>query len=109
MAGLVRVVALVNDLMDRSRISSAIPNVVFVRSVGEIDNADVVVIDIARGAEFVTAARVSAPGARIVAFGPHVDVDTMDLARSAGADEVFARSKFFRHVRDVVLGPSTGR
>jgi hypothetical protein len=86
------VVALVSDLMDRSKLSGAIPGVVFSLS----DNADVVIIDLARGADRVSQVRASHPDARIVCFGPHVDDDAMAAAKTAGADVVLPRSRFFR-------------
>ena len=33
---------------------------------------------------------------RIVGYGPHVDDETAEFARSAGADVVLPRSRFFR-------------
>ena len=87
-----RVCALVSDLMDRSRISAAIPGVVF-----SLDaTAEVVVIDIARSAQVVAEIRAEMPGVRIVCYGPHVDDEAADAARAAGADVVMPRSRFFR-------------
>ena len=87
-----RVCALVPDLMDRSRISTAIPDVVF-----SLDaTAEVVVVDIARSAQVVAEIRAEMPGVRIVCYGPHVDDDAAEAARAAGADVVFPRSRFFR-------------
>ncbi len=40
--------------------------------------------------------RAAAPGARIVAFGPHVDTEGLAQARRDGADAVLPRSRFFR-------------
>ncbi|MBM3692945.1 MAG: hypothetical protein ACKOVH_02820 [Actinomycetota bacterium] len=89
------IVALVGDLMDQSRIRAALPDVRFVRDPAQAADADVVLVDIARGADRVAAVRAVTPG-RIVAFGPHVDDEARDAARSAGADAVLARSVFFR-------------
>ena len=87
-----RVCALVSDLMDRSKISSAIPDVNF-----SLDGtAEVVVIDISRSAQVVAEIRAEMPGVRIVCYGPHVDDETADAARTAGADAVMPRSRFFR-------------
>ena len=88
------VVALTKDLMDRSRISAAITDVQFALS----SHADVVIVDLGRGVEQVAAVRASHPKARIVAYGPHVDDDTMAAARDAGADVVLPRSRFFRDI-----------
>ena len=68
-----RVCALVNDLMDRSRISASIADVVFVRDAAACAGADVVIVDLARSGDAVGALRTALPHAAIVAFGPHVD------------------------------------
>jgi len=87
-----RVCALVSDLMDRSKISAAIPDVSFM-----VDgNAEVVVIDLSRNPQMVSEIRAEMPGVRIVCFGPHVDDDAAAAATAAGADVVMARSRFFR-------------
>ncbi|MDQ1457629.1 MAG: hypothetical protein QOH28_3249 [Actinomycetota bacterium] len=87
-----RVCALVSDLMDRSKISAAIPGVVF-----SLDaSAEVVIVDLARGPQLVAEIRAETPGIRIVCYGPHVDDDAAAAARAAGADVVLPRSRFFR-------------
>jgi len=91
-----KIVAITTDLMDRSRISSAIADVEFARDIAACADADVVVIDLARDATAVAAARSSAPTARIVAYGPHVDTDVMEQAVRDGADVVLPRSRFFQ-------------
>jgi DNA-binding NarL/FixJ family response regulator len=88
----VRVCALVSDLMDRSRISAAIPEVVFMLD----GNAEVVIIDLARGPQLVAEIRSEMPRVRIVGYGPHVDDEAAEAARAAGADVVLPRSRFFR-------------
>ena len=90
-----RVCALVADLMDRSRISAAIPDVVFVRDAAECAGADVVIVDLARSAKDVGALRAAVRSARIVCFGPHVDEESAAAARAGGADSVLPRSRFF--------------
>jgi hypothetical protein len=92
----VRVCALVGDLMDRSRISSAIEGVEFVRDPAACAGADVVIVDLARSGPEVAKVRAAAPAARLVVFGPHVDDAGADAARAAGADVVLPRSRFFR-------------
>jgi DNA-binding NarL/FixJ family response regulator len=92
----VNVVAYVTDLMDRSKVQSAIEGVVFTRDPATAVGADVVVVDLARFADAVAALRAQAPEARIVAFGPHVDDALLAGARRDGADVVMARSQFFR-------------
>ena len=87
-----RVCALVTDLMDRSKISAAIPDVAFMLD----GTADVVIVDIARSAQLVPEIRAEMPAARIVCFGPHVDDEAAAAAQAAGADVVMPRSRFFR-------------
>lgn len=91
-----RVVALVGDLMDRSKVTAAVPGTEFARSADGCAGADVVVVDLARFAAEVAPAREAAPAARIVAYGPHVAEDALARARADGADAVLARSAFFR-------------
>ena len=101
-----RVVALVPDLMDRSRLAAALPEAELVSDVGAIVEADapvdVVVVDLARHADEVAAIRAAAPGARVVAFGPHVDDELLARASADGADVVMARSRFFRNPADAL-------
>ena len=68
-----RIVAIMTDLMDRSRVSAVVDGVEFTTDPAAGADADVVVVDLARHAGEVAAARLAAPTARIVAFGPHVD------------------------------------
>jgi hypothetical protein len=91
-----RVCALVVDLMDRSRISAALPDAVFVRDATACAGADVVIVDLARSGEQVTAVRSAVPATKIVCFGPHVDDAGASAARADGADVVLPRSRFFR-------------
>ena len=91
-----KVVALSSDLMDRSRMTAAIPGVSFARDPTECEEADVVIVDLARFGSAVGELRGALPNVRIVAFGPHVDEDAAINAREAGADVVWPRSRFFR-------------
>jgi hypothetical protein len=100
------VVALVGDLMDRSRITAAVPGAVFARTptAAAEHGAAVVVVDIARHGGAVAALRAALPDARIVCFGPHVDEGSAAAARAAGATSVLARSRFFHDVSQAVFG-----
>lgn len=91
-----KIVAITSDLMDRSRLSTALGDVTFAREATACAGADAVVIDLARDAALVAAVRAVAPGARIVAFGPHVDADLLAQATRDGADVVLPRSRFFQ-------------
>lgn len=100
-------VALVDDLMDRSRVQSALgTDVRFTRAATDAAGADVVVVDLARHAGAIEAVRAAAPDALVVAFGPHVDADAMEAARAAGADRVLPRSRFFADVPAAVARPT---
>lgn len=91
-----KIVAMMTDLMDRSRVSAVVPGVEFTTDPAACTGADVVVIDLARHAGGVVAARGAAPAARIVAFGPHVDDELLAQAGRDGADVVLPRSRFFQ-------------
>ena len=91
-----KIVAMMTDLMDRSRVSAVVPGVEFTTDAAACAGADVVVVDLARHAAGVAAARGAAPGARIVAFGPHVDEELLAQAARDGADVVLPRSRFFQ-------------
>jgi hypothetical protein len=93
----VHVVAFVTDLMDRSKIQSAIEGTTFARDSSAAAGADVVVVDLARFADAVADIRAAAATAHIVAYGPHVDDELLRRAGEAGADVVLARSQFFRN------------
>ena len=97
------VVALVTDLMDQSRIRTAVPETTFLRDPARAAGADVVILDLARFADRVAEVRAATAG-RIVAFGPHVDDTTLAAARAAGADAVLPRSQFFRDPAAAVAG-----
>ena len=95
------VVAFVSDLMDRSRISAALPGTTFTADPAATIDADVVLVDLGRAGDRISDIR-AATAARIVGFGPHVDHDADADARAAGADVVVARSRFFRDPAGVV-------
>jgi hypothetical protein len=92
----VRVVALVGDLLDRSKIAASVPDAEFVAAPDDSVGADVVVIDVKAHPDAVGVARKVAPGARIVAYGRHDNPAALDAARADGADAALPRSRFFR-------------
>jgi len=100
------VVAYVPDLMDRSRVSAVVPDVAFVgRPEGlaaAVASGDVALVDLGRAGALEVLPRLLASGARVIAFGAHVDQDTLDAARAAGCEEVLARSAVFRTLGDLV-------
>ena len=92
-----KVWAYVPDLMDRSRVSAALPGVQFVSQPEGLAPAaeagDVVIVDLSR-AGVLEALRGIAAG-RIIGFGSHVERELLAAAREAGCTEVLARSAFF--------------
>ena len=99
------VAAYTPDLMDRSRISSALPGG-DVRFVGSADalvglaGVDVVVVDLAKRGALDVLAAIVASGVRVVAYGSHVDRAMLDAARAAGVGTVLPRSRFFAAPED---------
>lgn len=91
-------VAFVDDLIDRSKLSGAVPDLTFGRQPGDAAGADVVALDLSRYAEAVAAVRRHAPDARIVAFGRHTEADALRRAVADGADEALPRSRFFADI-----------
>jgi hypothetical protein len=98
-----RVVALVTDLMDRSRLGTAIPGVKFARDPAACAGAGVVIVDLGRTPD-VGPVRAAAPGARIVAYGAHVDEEGLERGRASGADLVLPRSRFFHDPARAIAG-----
>jgi DNA-binding NarL/FixJ family response regulator len=97
-----RVVTLVDDLMDRSRITAVASDTVAARSVEATRGADVVVLDLGRHAGELELVRERAPGAFIVAFGRHDDTAALETARASGADRVLTRARFFADVASAI-------
>lgn len=103
------IAALVADLMFASRIRGPAPGA---RTAHNADGllkvlgpaTRLVLIDLhSRGAiQAIPAAREAAPTATIVAFGSHVETETLQAAREAGADRVMARSAFVRELPALV-------
>lgn len=56
------------------------------------------------GVEAVEKIRAAAPTARVVAFGSHVDTETLARARELGATEVMARSQFVKDMPRIFGG-----
>lgn len=92
------VVAISTDLMDRSKLA-AIEGARVVRPGGELGEPDVVLVDLALEGALEAAL---ATGARVIAYGSHVDEARLDAARAAGA-EVLPRSLFFRRLAESTL------
>jgi hypothetical protein len=93
------VVAITRDLMDRSKITGAIDDVRVVGPGGDLAGATVVLVDLGLPGALDAA---SASGARVIAYGSHVDEETLASARAAGA-EAMPRSVFFRRLGEGTL------
>ncbi|HUP75479.1 MAG TPA: hypothetical protein VM282_20715 [Acidimicrobiales bacterium] len=88
------------DLMDRSRISAAIPHAQFVTAVDQLARVDpeaVVLVDLGRPRVLEAIPTITGP---VVGFASHVDETLMAAARDAGCAEVLPRSRFFRRLAD---------
>ena len=101
------VVAFVDDLMDRSRLQG-IRDIRFTRDPAACGDATVVIVDLARHADHIPEIVRVAPGARIIAFGSHVDTGALDAAARDGATLVLARSRFFADPWRAVLDALPG-
>lgn len=89
------------DLMDRSKITAALPGCTVVARVADLGQAPVVIVDLSRPGVLDAITRLVGEGRRVIGFGSHVDRPTLDAARQAGA-EVVVRSAFFSRVGEVV-------
>jgi hypothetical protein len=101
----VRVVALVGDLLDRSKIAAAIPDVAFASTPEECAGAGAVIIDVKAHPGVVAAVRKLVPAARVVVYGRHDNPDALDSATSAGADAALPRSRFFHDPAAAITFP----
>ncbi len=94
------------DLMDRTRVEGVVRDsgcdLVIWRHPGDIDDAALGLVDLTHGEADEAIAALAARGVRTVAFGPHVDDVAMARAGALGADEVLARSSFFRRLPELV-------
>ena len=90
-------VAVTRDLMDASRIRSAVPAATVVVGIGgpEPAEAGLIVLDLAADIDPATAAAIGPP---VVAYGPHVDSDALAAAVAAGCADALPRSVFFRRL-----------
>lgn len=93
------VYAISNDLMDGSKLRAGLADVMVVRTGDDLDDATMVTVDL-RVAGALEAAL--ATGARVIAYGSHVDEDALAAATAAGA-EALPRSLFFRRLSDGTL------
>jgi DNA-binding NarL/FixJ family response regulator len=103
------IAALTADLVFAARIRSVAPEALAVQSLDRLlavvgPDTRLVMVDLQAGAamEAVRRLRTAAPGAEVVAFGPHVAEAALEEARRAGADRVLVRSVFVRELAQLV-------
>lgn len=101
------VVVFAPDLMDRSRISAAVPHARFVAAADQLHHAGpaaLLLVDLHRPG--VLEAIPGLPQT-VIGFASHVDDGLLQAARDAGCAEVLPRSRFFRRLAE--LGSETGQ
>ena len=100
-----RVVALSNDLMDRSKLVAAFPDIEIVRLIvpRSLVGAGLFLVDLSVASAVDAIEAASSAGVRTVAYGSHVDTARLLDATQAGA-EALPRSVFFRRLSDGTLG-----
>ena len=106
------VAAYTPDLMDRSKISAAVPGCRFVarpEALVGLAATDVVVVDLSKKGVLDVLADIVASGCRVLAYGAHVDKSLLATAEAAGCTEVLPRSQFFNRLPQLVGGPPSVR
>jgi hypothetical protein len=92
------VAAYTPDLMDRSKITAAVPDCRFVarpEALVGLAGTEVILVDLSKRGVSEVLADIVASGARVVGYGSHVDHQLLAAAEAAGVGEVLPRSKFF--------------
>ena len=95
------VAAYTPDLMDRSKIAAAVPGCRFVarpEALVGLAQTEVVLVDLSKKGVLDVLADIVAGGARVLAYGAHVDKQLLQAASDAGCTEVLARSQFFNRL-----------
>jgi hypothetical protein len=88
------------NVMDRSRIEPALEQAGW-RLVAAAE-ASVVAVDLEDEGALEAIEATVGRGARVVAFGPHVDTAALESAAAAGASRVMPRSAFFRSPAEAI-------
>ena len=97
------------DLMDGSKVESAVAasghRLVIWRAAAAVEaysqkSPEVVFVDLTHDDADRVIRFLAPSGSRVIAFGPHVDDFAMTRARTLGADDAVARSRFFRSIGD---------
>ena len=87
--------------MDASRVQAMVPGALVGSSIEDaaVADADVILLDLASG---IAPRDVVALGSRVIAYGPHVDRDSLDAAIAAGCRQALPRSKVFRDLPELL-------
>ena len=99
------VAAYTPDLMDRSKISAAFPDCRFVarpEALVGLAQAEVILVDLSKKGVLDVLADIVAGGARVLAYGAHVDKALLATAEAAGCTEVLPRSQFFNRLASLL-------
>jgi hypothetical protein len=105
---MIRIVAYVPDLMDRSKVAAAAPEATFCHAPAELvatareQGAVLAVVDLSRDGVLDAVSELAATGVASVGFGSHVEGDLLERARRAGCDRVLTRAAFFRQTGEVL-------
>lgn len=97
-----RVLVVSANLLDRSRIESAIRAAGL--SVASLDASSPTraLVDLSSPGAIDRIEELTDGGVDVIAFGPHVDTATLEAAAAAGATESLPRSIFFRRLDEIV-------
>ncbi len=100
-----RVLVVSANLLDRSRIESAI-RAAGVSVAASLDAASPTraLVDLSSPGAIDRIEELADGGVDVIAFGPHVDTAALEAAAAAGATESLPRSIFFRRLDEIVRG-----
>ncbi len=87
--------------MDGSRVELAVPGASVATSLDDeaLTTADLILLDLSSG---FAPTDVVAIGPPVVAYGPHVDTEALEVALDAGCREALPRSKIFQRLPDLI-------
>lgn len=106
------VIGYVPNLMDRSKVSAAVPDAIFVGSpesllpqVKQVEELGtvLVLVDLDRPGVIEAIGELVGEDREIIGFGSHVARDTLIAAETAGC-QAFPRSELFRRLPELIAG-----
>ncbi len=101
-----RIAIWTRDLIDTSQLKALIPQLETANNIEAVITAAIIIINLEEFGPIITEIRSRAPAAFIIAYGPHVDIESAEAARVAGADRVLPRSRFFRDPLSAISRPA---